>query len=107
MKNRLALVAVSLIAAALGGCSTAASDAPLDPPELYQRHCAACHGETGEGTTAGSKLVDLRSRFGPSSLRDVVVDGVGTMPGMPGLSIQDVDMIVEYALDEFSNEDDG
>ena len=102
MRIRFALAAVALTATALGGCSTSASDGQLGPFELYQRHCAACHGQNGEGTAVGSELVDLRSGFGPASLQNVIDEGIGTMPGMPSLSDEDVAAIVNYVLEEFS-----
>ena len=69
MRTRLS-VAVLAVAATAGGCSFFGdqAEAPFRPPlarptvanageQLYQRDCAWCHGDQGEGTSNGPDIV--------------------------------------------------
>ncbi|MFN2613700.1 MAG: c-type cytochrome [Actinomycetota bacterium] len=75
---------------------------PSTGPDLYQRNCAWCHGNRGEGTPRGPDLVTGRN--GPA-LTDFML-GTGRMPivdphdkvlrGTPSFSREDVAKIVAY-----------
>ena len=94
-----------MVAALLGGCSGPNSgNSDLRPAELYQQHCAACHGVSGEGTATGSELSDLTSRFGTATLRDIVLRGTGTMPGTPSLSADEASALSDYLRSTFDAE---
>lgn len=72
---------------------------------VYTKHCASCHGAQGEGKAAiakalkadlrhlGSKEVQAKS---DADLRKDIVEGVGKMKPVQGLSEKEVDNLIAY-----------
>jgi mono/diheme cytochrome c family protein len=83
---RLVALALLGLAAALGGCSSAApaATAPAGPDpvladlgrDVFARHCAACHGESGRGD--GPAAGELRTP--PADLTRIAARRGGTFP---------------------------
>lgn len=107
------------LAAALGGCSSPASEPPKggqgssDPARaLYLQQCAPCHGESGKGETWRAKTFlikprDLTDRAYMQKLTDrylfdIIKHGGANFgkPGMPGvgfrLADQQIHELVSY-----------
>lgn len=114
MRTSLALGAVSLALAACGGGGGPAGSGG-DPlaggdaatgQELFAANCAACHGASGEGTSAGPPLVHEYyepSHHGDAAFLAAVQRGVqphhwdfGPMPAISGLDTEDVADIVAH-----------
>jgi mono/diheme cytochrome c family protein len=101
-----ALVAGVTVVVALGAaCGPPTSG--LSARELWQRHCARCHGEDGRGAAAQrgidpgldltrSQLVANRER---GALFRSIAYGQGGMPGFGHkLERGDVELLVDYVL---------
>jgi mono/diheme cytochrome c family protein len=103
LKLRPLLLLLLLAAPGLAGCSSK----HLSTPELYQRHCARCHGEHGEGNPRGLRLyphLDLRSsrlvRDGDrAAVRHQIAEGEGPMPGFARrLDAQQIARLVDFTF---------
>jgi ubiquinol-cytochrome c reductase cytochrome b subunit len=91
----------------LAGASQAvASGVPSDPlaaqgKAIFEAEsCSACHGERGEGTAAGSKLIGIGARMPPDKLAELLRQPNDKMKegGMTPLTLKDEEMraIVAY-----------
>jgi len=88
----------------------AASEVTARGRELFAANCAACHGESGTGTTSGPPLVHIiyePSHHGDGAFYRAVREGVtphhwdfGPMPPVEGLSDADIDHIIGYVREE-------
>ncbi|MFN7923296.1 MAG: pyrroloquinoline quinone-dependent dehydrogenase [Bryobacteraceae bacterium] len=82
--------------------AAAAKSAASDSPEqkgsnLYQAHCANCHGAARQGTRlATSPLVDVALRIPRDQIERTIRSGQGPMPGFPALKDDDVSNLVAY-----------
>ena len=85
------LVSAGLTACLLGAgftglaAATATAAAPFEPSAhrgqlVYQKACAACHGETGKGDGQGAKPLDPKPRDFTSGLYKFRSTGLGDMP---------------------------
>lgn len=64
--------------------------------ELYQLHCAACHGADGDGGS-GPSLVGVADRLRLDEHLEVVRKGRGEMPAWgDALAAEEIDAIVDY-----------
>ncbi len=100
-KLTLALILAATVFAGCDGQGHGSAGNDVSPAALYQQHCAACHGEAGQGTATGSGLSNLSTRFGTVTLTDIVLRGTGTMPGTPSLSDEEAAAIVSYLQSTF------
>lgn len=65
MKKKTLLPFLSLIlffAAVVFSVSSASAESALDGRELYKMYCLGCHGEKGDGVTAGAKSMAVKPR---------------------------------------------
>jgi mono/diheme cytochrome c family protein len=84
----------------------AASTAPADPllaqgKLIFEgQACTACHGDKGEGTAAGSKLVGIGAKVSPEQLAALLRQPTDKMKagGMtpPTLSDEEMKALVSY-----------
>ncbi|MCA9570546.1 MAG: cytochrome c [Myxococcales bacterium] len=58
--------------------------------ELFQAHCALCHGVEADGTSRGPALVAPNGDRAAGDALDAIRFGRGDMPGFPDLSDQDL-----------------
>ena len=68
-----------------------------EPPPLFARTCALCHGADAQGTDRGPSLVDsveLRS-LPDSNISDIIRKGKAKMPAFP-LPAAEIDALVRY-----------
>lgn len=77
MKPLLACLGTMILL--LSGCSSSTSST-MDGEALYQKSCAACHGEKLEGRV-GPTLVNMKSKYTEEELRKMISDGTPRMPG--------------------------
>lgn len=72
---------------------------------LYAKSCASCHGATGEPKAALAKALKVEMRHlgskevlakSDADLRKDVVEGIGKMKPVKGLSDQDVSNVIAY-----------
>lgn len=113
MFGRLRLLAIPVVAglAAVAGCGSDGSDVaspgrPADGAGLYAAACSACHGSDLRGTGLGPALLSRvyePSHHPDESFRSAVANGVqahhwnfGNMPPVPGLSGEEVDLIIAH-----------
>lgn len=77
----------------------APSDAGVGSRALYLRECASCHGDDGEGAPPSiPSLAGAGSRHSRPELSAILREGAGRMPGLPDLSDESIDAIVEYLV---------
>jgi mono/diheme cytochrome c family protein len=96
----LAVIPLLLLAA---GCARK----DLSAPGLYERHCARCHGDRGQGVPRGLKLyprLDLLTspmvRQGDrAAVRQRIAEGHGRMPGFKRrLTPEEIERLVDFTF---------
>lgn len=104
-------LALSCLALASAGCSTRgdarAQEAAADPArELFQRNCAACHGEQGEGKQIGTlRAPSLREGRAASDtderlLKQIHDGGNGMPPFKYSLTDEQIDDLLRFVRDD-------
>jgi len=95
------VVAFACGTAALPICAQGAHQPPAaqmqEPPPLFARTCALCHGADARGTDRGPSLVnsaELRS-LRDSDISDIIRKGKAKMPGFP-LPAADIDALTRF-----------
>lgn len=69
-------------------------EAATDPEAIYASSCAACHGQDLSGV-AGPSLTNVGSSLSADEIKNVIMNGQGTMPG--GLvSNEEADVLAEW-----------
>jgi glucose dehydrogenase len=74
----------------------------LDPggksgAEVYQAHCAICHGERLEGIAPSfPSLLGVASRYSDEKLLALIHSGKGRMPGFTNLSNRETDSLMRF-----------
>jgi len=63
---------------------------------FYEQKCETCHGSDLRGSGNYPSLVDITTRMGPESLREVIVGGRPGMPSFNELSSADLDALVSF-----------
>lgn len=98
---RFLTVAVACGTAALPICAQVANQPPSaqiqEPPQLFTRTCALCHGSDARGTDRGPSLVnsaELRS-MPDSDIADIIRKGKVKMPAFP-LPAADIDSLTRF-----------
>lgn len=51
-----------------------------DPEAIFANSCAACHGQDLSGG-AGPDITTVGSKLSADEIKDIIINGVGTMPG--------------------------
>lgn len=77
----------------------AAQEALIKGKQAYQNYCMACHGKDLSGTGAAPSLLDVGATITETSLRDVVLQGVGRMPPVQHISDEEIISIAAYVKD--------
>lgn len=98
-----AFAAVAALIALAVGCSRK----NLTTPELYDRHCARCHGDHGEGVPRSLTLYPhanllaspMARRGDRAAIRERIADGPGPMPAFKRrLDAQEIERLVGYTI---------
>ena len=63
---------------------------------LYEQKCQTCHGADLRGSGNYPSLVDITSRMGPESLREVITGGRPGMPSFNELGQQELDALAAF-----------
>ncbi len=72
---------------------------------VYGKHCASCHGASGEAKEAIAKALKVEMRHlgskevqakSDAALRKDIVEGIGKMKPVKGLSEKDVENMIAY-----------
>ena len=63
---------------------------------LYEQKCETCHAPDLRGSGNYPSLVDITSRMGPETLREVITGGRPAMPSFNELSQTDLDALVAF-----------
>jgi quinoprotein glucose dehydrogenase len=63
---------------------------------LYEQKCETCHSSDLRGSGNYPSLVDITSRMGPESLREVIAGGRPGMPSFNELSQSELDALVAF-----------
>jgi quinoprotein glucose dehydrogenase len=67
---------------------------------IYLRDCAACHGDTGQGSPPQFPTIrGIASRMTPTQFAERVHKGGGRMPAFPHLQTEALDAITRYLTD--------
>ncbi len=86
-----------------GGCARGG----LTAPELYERDCARCHGDNGQGVARGLRtyprlnLLDspMVSRGDRAAVRQRIAEGHGPMPGFRRrLTPQEIERLTDFTF---------
>ena len=90
----LLLGAVAAASACGGGGPKKTGNGAPPTPELFQRYCANCHGQAGEGRQLGQVRVpdfksDLVVNLTDEQLHKWIADGGGSMPPFKNTLTQD------------------
>ncbi len=93
------LVACGSSSADSAGTDTAtstdtASGSSADGAALYATHCGGCHGASGQGGS-GPDLRDEVPETDDAELRDIIVNGDGSMPAIP-VPADDLPVLIDY-----------
>jgi menaquinol-cytochrome c reductase cytochrome b/c subunit len=66
--------------------------------EIYAANsCIGCHGDQLQGTAAGPAINKAGAEFSAEELRDIIVNGIGTMPaGQFSGTDEELDILVEW-----------
>jgi len=97
------LVALAALAAPITGCARK----NLTTPELYDRHCARCHGDQGEGVPRALTLYPhanllaspMARRGDRAAIRERIAEGTGPMPAFKRrLDAQEVERLAGYTI---------
>ena len=65
-----------------------------DPEAIFANSCASCHGQDLSGG-AGPELTSVGSKLSADEIKEIIVNGVGTMPG--GLvGNEEADVLAEW-----------
>ena len=100
---KLRYLAVLPLLLLVAGCS----GKNLSTPELYERHCARCHGDRGQGVPRGLKLypkLDLLAssmvRQGDrAAVRQRIAEGHGRMPGFKRrLTPEEIERLADFTF---------
>lgn len=81
-------------------------DDPPDDPQapktpgrvVYERVCLQCHGPTRLGVGTCPPLRGLRHRLTDEAVRKQVREGRNAMPGVPDMTEEDLNVLVDYLL---------
>lgn len=73
------LTVFSLMLLLLTGCSTESSNTAMDGETIYNKSCAACHGDKLQGTV-GPKLIGLKSKYSEDEVINIISKGTSQMP---------------------------
>lgn len=93
-----ALFAGTMLVVSKGGDATAGK-------AVYDKKCATCHGETGEGKAAIAKMLKVEMRHlgskevqakSDEQLRKDTVEGIGKMKPVKGLTDEEIVNVLAY-----------
>ncbi len=73
--------------------------------QLSQIHCARCHGGNLQGLGVIPELQNISSRLSLDETASIIKNGKGSMPGMPNLSEEEINGIVQFLYGIEQNED--
>ena len=96
MKLQFAIPAILLLL--LSGCSSGPSSTASSGEELYNKSCAACHGEKMEGRV-GPALTNLKSKYSEADLQDIIMQGTPRMPGNL-LSEEEATVVIRWLFEK-------
>lgn len=73
--------------------------------KAYRTYCSGCHGSDRKGNPASGfpSLLELKSRFSKSEVREIVIRGKGMMPGFPQISDDDKKALIAFLFGEESD----
>lgn len=63
-----------------GGKEKTEEQAAAKPEDIYQKSCISCHGDQYQGGV-GPALKGVGDRLSQDEIKDIVVNGKGSMPG--------------------------
>lgn len=70
-----------------------------DREELYQNSCAACHANDLKGG-AGPSLTDVRDTYSQDEIKEIILNGMGAMPGGLVASEKEAEQIAAWLLEQ-------
>ena len=98
MMTRVAMVALALMTAFAGGCSSSEDSGGTGTSQAglslaYASQCSACHGTTGTGS---GTYPSLPGKLTLATYAGVVRTGRGAMPAFGSAQISDADLTADY-----------
>ena len=99
----------ALLACLLVPCAAAAQvdDAALveQGGQLYEAHCARCHGESGEGSSAAFPALNGNDTLGNAArIVRAIHEGTGNMPPFPALTAVETASLASYVRNAWTND---
>lgn len=107
MKLRRSPLIIAVIIAVLLLLAAGCGRKDLPAPELYERHCARCHGDRGQGAPRGLKLYPKLNlldspmvRQGDrAAVRQRIAEGEGRMPAFKRrLTPEEIEKLAGFTL---------
>lgn len=89
------------------GAAAAQADetAPGQGRQLYEQHCALCHGDSGTGRPPAFPALDGNERLGNAArIVRAVREGVGNMPAFPALDAAETASVATYVRGAWAND---
>ena len=102
-----------LVAALVLGCvpvtgaaaAQAEETAQAQGRQLYEAHCALCHGDSGAGRSTAFPALNGNERLGNAArIVRAVREGIGNMPAFPALSAAETAAVASYVRGAWTND---
>ena len=88
------------------GAAAAQVDAVVEQGrQLYEQHCALCHGDSGGGRSTVFPALNGNERLGNAArIVRAVREGIGNMPAFPALSAAETAAVASYVRGAWTND---
>ena len=100
-----------LVAALVFACVPVTAAAQADEPvlvqgrQLYEQHCALCHGDSGAGRSTAFPALNGNERLGNAArIVRAVREGIGNMPPFPALNADETAALASYVRNAWTND---
>ena len=103
---RIILVAVLVFGCVPGAAAAQADETVLaQGRQLYEEHCALCHGDSGAGRTPAFPALIGNERLGNAArIVRAIREGIGNMPPFPALNAVDTAALASYVRNAWTND---
>ena len=102
---------IVLVAALVFGCVPGAAAAQADERvlaqggQLYEEHCALCHGDSGAGRSPAFPALSGNERLGNAArIVRAIREGIGNMPPFPALNAGETAALASYVRNAWTND---
>jgi len=79
------------------------TDLTLQAPQLFDAHCASCHGDDGRGSDSGPDLEDRVPGLAPLDIARIITEGDGRMRPVRDVTDDEAAAISFYVVDTWGS----